>query len=90
MSISKDFCEKLHKESPNYTYIIEQAHAKGMLVALNPSPIDDALMNSDLSKVTYFIMNEVEAAAADIDGNASIDTTDYIRVKGAFLGTYKI
>ncbi|MBP0980508.1 MAG: hypothetical protein J6Q18_02985, partial [Oscillospiraceae bacterium] len=43
-------------------YIIDQAHAKGMLVALNPSPIDDELLNSDLSKVTYFIMNEVEAA----------------------------
>ena len=43
-------------------YIIDQAYAKGMLVALNPSPIDDALMKSDLSKVTYFIMNEVEAA----------------------------
>ena len=52
-------------------YIIGQAHAKGMLVALNPSPIDDALLNSDLSKVSYFIMNEVEAAK--ISGTADVD-----------------
>lgn len=52
-------------------YIIDQAHSKGMLVALNPSPIDDALMSSDLSKVAYFIMNEVEAAR--ISGTADVN-----------------
>lgn len=51
-------------------YIIDQAYTKGMLVALNPSPIDDSLLNSDLSKVTYFIMNEVEAAR--ISGTADV------------------
>ena len=60
----------MQNEINSMEYIIEQAHAKGMLVALNPSPIDDALMNSDLSKVTYFIMNEVEAAK--ISGKADV------------------
>lgn len=53
----------LQNEINAMDYIIDQAHAKGMLVALNPSPMDDALLECDLSKVTYFIMNEIEAAA---------------------------
>ena len=53
----------LQNEINAMDYIINQAHAKGMLVALNPSPMDDELLKCDLSKVTYFIMNEIEAAA---------------------------
>ncbi len=52
-------------------YIIDQAHAKGMLVALNPSPMDDELLKCDLSKVSYFIMNEIEAGA--ISGTDDVD-----------------
>lgn len=53
--------------------IIGKAAARGMLAALNPSPIDDALLGMDLSGVTYLILNEIEgqsftgcAAAEDI------------------------
>ena len=53
----------LQNEINNMDYIITKASEKGMLVALNPSPMDDALLECDLSKVTYFIMNEIEAAA---------------------------
>ena len=38
-------------------------YEKGMQIALNPSPMDDELLKCDLSKVTYFIMNEIEVAA---------------------------
>ena len=70
----------MQNEINSMEYIIDQAHAKGMLVALNPSPIDDALMNSDLSKVTYFIMNEVEAAK--ISGKADVtEAFDVLRAK---------
>lgn len=53
----------LQNEINAMDYIIDKAHAKGMSVALNPSPMDDALLKCNLSKVTYFIMNEIEAAA---------------------------
>ena len=36
---------------------------KGMVIAMNPSPMDDYLLGCDLGKVSYFIMNEIEAAA---------------------------
>ena len=41
-------------------YLIDQAHEKGMLVALNPSPMNEAVTACDLSKVSLFIMNEDE------------------------------
>ncbi len=53
----------LQNEINALDYIIDQAHAKGMVVALNPSPMDDKLLSCDLSKISYFIMNEIEAAA---------------------------
>lgn len=44
-------------------YLIGRAGEKGMEIALNPSPIDDALLNMDLSKVKYLILNEIEGEA---------------------------
>lgn len=41
-------------------YVIDRAYEQGMIVALNPSPYDEAMEQCDLSKVTYFLMNEVE------------------------------
>ena len=41
-------------------YLIEQAHEKGMLIVLNPSPFDEAVLKCDLNKVSYFFMNEIE------------------------------
>lgn len=41
-------------------YIIDRAHEQGMVIALNPSPYDQAMEACDLSKVTYFLMNEIE------------------------------
>ena len=60
----------MQNEINSMDYIIDQAYTKGMLVALIPCPIDDSLSSSDLSKVTYFIMNEVEAAR--ISGTADV------------------
>lgn len=53
----------LQNEINALDYIIDKAHEKGMVVALNPSPMDDKLLSCDLSKISYFIMNEIEAAA---------------------------
>ena len=41
-------------------YIIDKAYEKGLVIALNPSPFNSAMEACDLSKVTYFLMNEIE------------------------------
>ena len=51
----------LQNETSARDYMITQAAKKGLLVALNPSPIDDALKSSPaLSQVHWFILNEIE------------------------------
>ena len=41
-------------------YIVEKASARGMRIALNPSPISENLFRLPLEKITYFILNEIE------------------------------
>lgn len=41
--------------------IINKAHSMGMVVALNPSPVDDNILGCDIGKVDILILNEVEA-----------------------------
>ncbi len=51
----------LQNEISNLDYAITRAAEKGLLVALNPSPINDALINSPALKyVKWFILNEIE------------------------------
>ena len=40
--------------------IIDKAYGKGMQIVLNPSPYNEALSKCDLSKVSYFLLNEIE------------------------------
>ena len=42
-------------------YIIEKSFARGMTVVLNPSPYNDSLKDIDYSKVSWLLVNEVEA-----------------------------
>ena len=42
--------------------IIDKAFEKGIQVVLNPSPFDGAVLECDLSKVSLFLVNEVEGA----------------------------
>lgn len=52
-------------------YIIEKAYEKGMMIILNPSPYDENLRACDLSKVSLFLLNEVEGAQViGMEGNA--------------------
>ncbi len=62
----------LQNEISSLDYIIEKGYEKGMIIALNPSPMDKNLLRCDLGKVSYFIMNEIEAAA--ISGCRDTDT----------------
>ncbi len=50
----------LQNEVNELPYIIEKAYEKGMIIVLNPSPLDEALKECDLKKITYFLMNEIE------------------------------
>ena len=59
----------LQNETSCVSNAIEGAHARGMKVVLNPSPVNDALLACPLELVDCFILNEGEAAAiAGIDG----------------------
>ena len=50
----------LQNEINELDYIIEHAYEKGMMIILNPSPYDDKLKNCDMSKVSLFLVNEIE------------------------------
>jgi len=50
----------LQNEVPCVGYAISEAWRRGLIVAFNPSPINDSLKHCDLSKVSILIVNEVE------------------------------
>lgn len=50
----------LQNEINELDYIIDQAYEKGMMIILNPSPYDNALDRCNLSKVSLFLVNEIE------------------------------
>lgn len=65
----------LQNEISEIPYIVEKAHEKGMKIVLNPSPMDEKIMEIPLGFVDYFLLNEVEAgqilgreAVAGVDG----------------------
>ncbi|MCR5106930.1 MAG: ribokinase [Lachnospiraceae bacterium] len=41
-------------------YIIDKAYEKGMQIVLNPSPFNENLEECDLTKISYFLLNEIE------------------------------
>ena len=51
----------LQNEVSELSYLMERAHERGMVIALNPSPIDEELLKAPLQYVNYFILNEIEA-----------------------------
>ncbi len=53
----------LQNEISSMDYIINKGYEKGLTIVLNPSPMEEKLLKCDLSKVSYFIMNEIEAQA---------------------------
>lgn len=51
----------LQNEISNVDYIVQRAHARGMCIVFNPSPINETLARIDFGKLSYLILNEVEA-----------------------------
>ena len=41
-------------------YIVEKAYEKGMQIALNPSPFNEKLSAVDMTKISIFLLNEME------------------------------
>lgn len=53
----------LQNEINDVAYLIDAAYQKQMNIVFNPSPFTKELQNIDLGKITYLILNEVEAKA---------------------------
>lgn len=51
----------LQNEINELSYIMEQAHRKGMKIILNPSPMNGKILSLPLSMVDCFLLNEIEA-----------------------------
>ena len=52
----------LQNEISNLSFIVDEAFAKGIRIVLNPSPINESIFECDLKKISYLILNEIEAA----------------------------
>lgn len=53
----------LQNEISNVDVLIQKAHAKGMKIVLNPSPIDESLLKGPVAACDILLLNEVEGAA---------------------------
>lgn len=52
----------LQNEINNIGYMISRAKERGMIIILNPSPMDEKIMELPLDKIDWFVLNEVEAS----------------------------
>ncbi len=50
----------LQNEVNMLSYIIDAAYSKGIIVVLNPSPYNEKINDCDLTKVSIFLLNEIE------------------------------
>ena len=50
----------LQNEVNQLPYIVDKAYEKGMQIALNPSPYNEKLSAVDMSKISIFLLNEIE------------------------------
>ncbi len=50
----------LQNEINNPEHIIDAAHDKGMIIVLNPAPMEKSVLNLPLEKISIFIVNEIE------------------------------
>lgn len=51
----------LQNEISHVPYIMEQAYQKKMQIVFNPSPFYEELKETDLNRISYLVLNEVEA-----------------------------
>ncbi len=53
----------LQNEISSLKEIIDLAYEQGMQIVLNPSPMNQKILELNLNKITYFMMNEIEGEA---------------------------
>ena len=51
----------LQNEINELAYIVQRAHEKGMKIVLNPSPMDEKVLEVNLELIDWFVLNEIEA-----------------------------
>lgn len=51
----------LQNEINNISYIMRQAHRRGMRIFINPAPMNDEVLDYPLELVSCFIVNEIES-----------------------------
>lgn len=51
----------LQNEVNDLNEIVEKAHQKGLWIALNPSPMDEKILDLPLEWIDFLILNEIEA-----------------------------
>lgn len=74
----------LQNEISNLSYIIDQARKRGLFIVLNPSPINQGILDLDFNKIDLLLMNQTEAC--DISGIEEIDSiTKYFRSTYKYL-----
>lgn len=72
----------LQNEISRLPYLVTQAHRKKMEIVLNPSPVNERLWEVPLEYISYFILNEIEAAQiAGIESEEAEVLLDRLRNK---------
>ncbi len=61
----------LQNEINNIPHIVDCAYKRGMKIVFNPSPYNDKIKDVDFHKLSWLIMNEVEAGEITNNGNAT-------------------
>ena len=74
----------LQNEISELPYIIERAHAIGMIIVLNPAPMNENIDRLNLSYVDYFILNEIEAG--QLTGVSSKNPDGKVNEEGLIAG----
>ena len=70
----------LQNEINNIDYIIDKAYSKDMKIVLNPSPFNKVIGSVPLEKISYLILNEIEAASYLGNDNVS-EFVNWVRDK---------
>ncbi|HWT27382.1 MAG TPA: PfkB family carbohydrate kinase, partial [Mobilitalea sp.] len=76
----------LQNEVNHLNYIIDRAYEEGIRIALNPSPFNQLVTDCDLSKVSLFLLNEIEGE--QITGKS--DAGEILQVMTKMFGDAKI
>ena len=72
----------IQNEISSLSYLIEQAHKKGLKIVFNTAPMDKKVFTYPLDKVDIFVVNEVEAQGlAECESEKYEDIIEALKVK---------